>query len=260
MYVPVVALRAYLEVLGKLPVNVKLLFEGEEEIGSPNLKRLLEDNARLLRADFSLSADGGQVSPSIPGICLGLRGSVALEVHVRVADVDLHSGQYGGGVQNPVHALAAILASLRDMRSGSVSVDGFYEDVRDIGDDLRADIRKFPRVQTDMLKGVGINESVGESGLSFLERYVLVSSATMVWSCVVSACADYFFFCLYVCVCGRTWARPSLEIVGITGGFQGDGLKTVLPREASAKLSARIVSLHTHTYLQNTDANPKKKR
>eukprot|EP00737_Agarophyton_chilense_P000598 gb/GEZJ01000666.1/.p1 GENE.gb/GEZJ01000666.1/~~gb/GEZJ01000666.1/.p1 ORF type:complete len:494 (-),score=71.52 gb/GEZJ01000666.1/:1111-2592(-) len=209
VYVPVTVIKAFLSVRGKLPVNVKLLIEGEEEIGSPNLIELLSEHASLLRADFTVSADGGQPLPNVPGLCLGLRGSAALQVNIEVAAADMHSGIYGGGVQNPIHALSHLLSSLHDMRTGRIAIEGFYDEIEEPSVEEREDLRVFPLSDREMLGLYGVNESFGEEGFSFLER---------------------------------TSLRPTIEIVGITGGFQGDGMKTVLPRKASAKISARLVS------------------
>lgn len=172
MYVPVAAIWAYLHTTGTLPVNVKVLFEGEEEVGSPHLRALLAEHKELLHADFAFSADGGQVSPEIPGLCLGLRGAMSMQVSVKVADVDMHSGTYGGGVQNPIHALARLLDSLRDVHTGRLLVDGFYDEVEELSEEERADIRDYPMQAEEALRMVGANETVGEEGFSFFERYV----------------------------------------------------------------------------------------
>lgn len=208
-YVPIVAVKAYLKTVKKLPVNVKFLLEGEEEIGSPNLKSLLIHHADKLKADYAFSADGGMVSPTIPSLCLVLRGAIALELTVRVADRDMHSGTFGGGVQNPLHAMAHLLSTLHDTGTGKILVDGYYDDVDELTDEERLDISKFPITETDLLTREGVNMSVGEKGFSFYER---------------------------------TWARPTIEVVGMWGGFTGEGIKTVLPREAHAKIVARTVS------------------
>ncbi|KAI0557724.1 Peptidase M20 [Gracilaria domingensis] len=209
LYIPLTVAKAFLSVRGELPVNVKVLIEGEEEIGSPNLVELLSTHSRLLRADFAVSADGGQPLPDVPGLCLGLRGIVAMELTVTVAEADMHSGIYGGGVQNPIHALSHLLSSLHDMKTGRILVDGFYDGVEEPSAEEREDLSVFPQSERDMLGLYGVNESFGEEGFTFLERTAL---------------------------------RPTIEIVGISGGFQGDGMKTVLPRRASVKISSRLVS------------------
>lgn len=168
----VAALRAYLADGGALPINVRLLFEGEEEIGSPNLHTVLTKHAHLFKADLAFSADGGQVSSDIPGICVSLRGALALQVSVSVAGSDMHSGTYGGGVQNPIHALTRILDSLRDVDTGRVLVDSFYDDVATLTDEELDDIHAFPIPVENLLRHLAVNESVGEPNLSFFERYV----------------------------------------------------------------------------------------
>lgn len=172
LYVVATVLRAFLTVSRNLPVNVKILFEGEEEVGSPNLSEILKTHAKLLRADFAFSADGYQLSETMPGISVGLRGMAALEVSVRVANVDLHSGSYGGGVQNAVHALVSLLDKLRHKDSGRIAVDSFYDDVAPLSQSDRDDIAEFPFSDQVELMQYGINESVGEAGFSFYERFV----------------------------------------------------------------------------------------
>eukprot|EP00178_Gracilaria_changii_P002360 TRINITY_DN134_c0_g1_i1.p1 TRINITY_DN134_c0_g1~~TRINITY_DN134_c0_g1_i1.p1 ORF type:complete len:343 (+),score=50.99 TRINITY_DN134_c0_g1_i1:58-1086(+) len=178
LYVPVTVAKAFLSVRGKLPVNVKLLIEGEEEIGSPNFNELLSAHSTLLSADFAVSADGGQPLPDFPGICLGLRGSVAMQMTVKVAEADMHSGIYGGGVQNPIHALSHLLSTLHDMRTGRILVDGYYDDVEEPSIEEREDLARYPQSTRDMLGIYGVNESVGEEGFTFLERCVLFSAST----------------------------------------------------------------------------------
>lgn len=175
LYVAVTAVKAMLAVHRNLPVNVKFFVEGEEEIGSPNLVDLMKEHSALLRSDYAVSADGGQVTPQIPGICLSIRGSVSLGVRVTVANADMHSGVYGGGVQNPIHALTELLSSMRDMETGRVLVNGFYDGVVDPTEEERKDIAAFPQSEKDMLGVYGVNESYGEQGFTLLERYVYIS-------------------------------------------------------------------------------------
>lgn len=170
LYVVVSAIRAYMKTVGALPVNVKILFEGEEEIGSPSLLNILRRHTDLLQADIAFSADGGQVDEDIPGLCVSLRGSVALQVNVRVADTDMHSGTYGGGVQNPIHVLTTLLDTLRDPKSGRVLVDSFYDDISPLTEEFRRDMDAFPFSVKEHLRSLGVNQSVGEGNLSFLER------------------------------------------------------------------------------------------
>lgn len=170
MYVPIVAIKAYLKTGKKLPVNVKLLLEGEEEIGSPNLHDMLVKNADKFSADYAFSADGGMISPTVPSLCLVLRGAFALEISLRVAERDMHSGTFGGGVQNPIHALAHLLSTLRDIKTGKILVDGYYDEVDDLTQEERDDIARFPIPASEVLSREGVNVSVGEEGYNFYER------------------------------------------------------------------------------------------
>lgn len=193
---------------GGLPVNVKLLLEGQEEIGSPQMPAFLAAHGSRWAADYAFSADGGQVTSGPPGICLGLRGSVAVELTVTGASGDLHSGTYGGAIQNPLHALAKLLAGLHDPRTGAIAVDGFYEHVDALTAKERAVLAALPVTEADWLASIGASAAVGEAGYTSHER---------------------------------TMVRPSLDVVGMVGGFTGEGLKTVLPARASAKVSCRLV-------------------
>lgn len=172
VYAPVLAVTAFLKTAGELPVNVKLLIEGEEEIGSPNVEALLVKHKRLLAADYSFSADGGQVSPTQPGLCLGLRGSVAMQIELVTANVDLHSGSFGGGIQNPLHALAQLISRLRDPVRGTVLVDGFYEAVDELTQDEKESIANYPESWEKQLERIGVQQPHGEHGYSFYERCV----------------------------------------------------------------------------------------
>lgn len=209
MYVPLMAIQAYLKTHRRLPVNVKLLLEGEEEVGSMNLKRLLEQQAKMFAADYAYSADGGMISPTIPGLVLSLRGSLCYTIKLRTANRDLHSGLFGGGVQNPIHALASLLGTLHDMKTGKILVDGYYDEVDIITKEQREEMAKQPISLQEVLTENGVNASVGEDGYSYWERVA---------------------------------TRPTIEIVGMWGGYQGEGIKTVLPCEAFAKIACRTVS------------------
>lgn len=171
MYVPVVAIKAYLRTLKKLPVNVKLLLEGEEEISSPSLKGILAMHAEKFRADYSFSADGGMISPTIPSLTLSMRGVLDFYISLRVADRDMHSGFFGGGVQNPIHALSYLLSTLHDIKTGKILVDGYYDEVDDMTQEERHQIAKYPIPEKELLRREGVNSSAGEDGYSFLERY-----------------------------------------------------------------------------------------
>lgn len=192
---------------GTLPVNVKFIYEGEEEIGSPNLPAYVEEHKEKLAADLILISDTGLYGPGKPAVCYGLRGLTGIQIDVRGAKGDLHSGLYGGGVQNAIHALADILASFRD-EHGTIQVEGFYDKVLPLTEEEREAYRALGFDEESVKEEVGVKELFGEAGYSYLER---------------------------------TWARPTLEINGVFGGFSGEGIKTVLPAEAGAKITCRLV-------------------
>lgn len=207
VFMHVKAVEALLQLNGELPVNIKFIIEGEEEIGSPNLPLYVEQNKEQLAADLIVISDTGMQGPGRPAVCYGLRGLAGVQIDVKGPKGDLHSGLYGGAVQNPLHAIVEILESFRD-KEGVIQVEGFYEDVLPVSDKERAE---FAALQFDLdneKKEIGISEDFGETGYSFVER---------------------------------TWIRPTLEVNGITGGFSGEGIKTVLPAEASAKITCRLV-------------------
>jgi acetylornithine deacetylase/succinyl-diaminopimelate desuccinylase-like protein len=208
MFVPIIVAEAMLRAEGGLPINVKFLFEGQEEIGSPQLSEFMAANRAMLSCDFVLSADGGQWAENQPALVLGTRGLAAVYIEVQGPDHDLHSGTYGGTILNPIQALVQILDSLHD-RDGRVTVEGFYNDLRPLSDEERAQISKVPFDEREHLRETGAPGLFGEPGFSTYER---------------------------------AWARPTLEVNGIYGGFQGEGLKTVLPSEAHAKISCRLVA------------------
>lgn len=191
-----------------LPLNLKFLIEGEEEIGSPNLGPFIEAHLNMLAADTVLISDNTMLVPDTPTVTYGLKGLVYIEVTLRTADMDLHSGAFGGGVLNPINVLAKMIASLHD-NEGRVAVPGFYDDVLDISEDERAAFKKAPFGETHFKREIGASAAPGEAGYSLLERL---------------------------------WARPTLDVNGIKGGFQGKGAKTVIPAEASAKISCRLVA------------------
>ncbi|MFD1861784.1 dipeptidase [Planococcus chinensis] len=206
-FMHVKAVEALLKLEGELPVNIKFIVEGEEEIGSPTLPKYVEQNQEQLKADLIVISDTGMQGPGRPAVCYGLRGLAGIQIDVQGPKGDLHSGLYGGAVQNPLHAIVEILQSFRD-KEGVIQVDGFYDDVLEVSDAERAE---FAALEFDLEKEkqeLGIIEDFGEKGYSFVER---------------------------------TWIRPTLEINGITGGFSGEGIKTVLPAQASAKITCRLV-------------------
>ncbi|KAL4448121.1 hypothetical protein ABPG75_005340 [Micractinium tetrahymenae] len=192
-----------------LPINVKLMLEGEEEVGSPHLEPFLAKYKDLLAADFVLSADGGQIAEDQPGLTLGLRGALALEVELITAQTDVHSGMAGGAIQNPARALAQLLSTMWHPGNSSVAIPGFYDRVRPITDADRDDIIAYNFDEEQQLLGpLGASEAFGEEGYTSLERL---------------------------------WHRPTLEVVGMGSGFQGEGVKTIVPHRAFAKLAARLV-------------------
>jgi acetylornithine deacetylase/succinyl-diaminopimelate desuccinylase-like protein len=202
------AARAWLETQKRLPVNLKFLFEGEEESDSTKLARWIEGNRDRLTADMAVISDSGFFEGNIPAITIGLRGLMYAQVDVSGPRVDLHSGGFGGVVRNPAIALAEIIAGLHDDR-GRVNVPGFYEDVVELSAEERAEIARLPFDEAAYTKEIGAPELYGESGYSPLER---------------------------------KGARPTLDVNGIWGGFQGEGSKTIIPAEAHAKISCRLVA------------------
>ena len=208
MLVPILAIEAMLAATGSLPVNLKVFFEGQEEIGSPQMGEFMPRHKDLLACDLVLSSDGVQWSATEPLILVGLRGGCGVEITVKAARADLHSGLYGGMVQNPIHALAAILTSMHDAE-GRVSVAGFYEDVLPLSPRQREQISKVPYDEVAEIASLEVPGLFGEAGYTARER---------------------------------VWGRPTLEVNGIWGGFQGEGIKTVLPGEAHAKITCRLVA------------------
>ncbi len=198
---------AYFSATGALPINLKFLFEGEEEVGSVNLETLIQTHKGRLEADFVLSADGGMWSAEIPSLTVSARGLAALEFTVRGPQKDLHSGRHGGSVQNPLHALAKLISSLHTP-DGQVAVDGFYDAILERTPLEREATRQLPFSEDDYLTQTGAPEVFGEPGYSTLERQ---------------------------------WDRPTVEVNGLWGGYSGEGSKTVLPSEAHAKLTCRLV-------------------
>ncbi len=201
------ACRAYKAVHGKLPCRVSILFEGEEESGSPSLKPFLEANAEELKADFALVCDTGMWDRDTPAISVALRGMVAEEITIKAANRDLHSGSFGGAAANPNRILARILADIHD-DNGRVAIPGFYDGVEETPQQILAQWDGLGETPESFLGEVGLSIPSGEKGRSILEL---------------------------------VWARPTAEFNGITGGYTGRGFKTVIPAEASAKISFRLV-------------------
>jgi len=192
---------------GGLPVNVKFLIEGEEEIGSPNLGAWLADHKELLACDFCLNPDAGMIDPESPTITYALRGLAYCEVRVYGPDHDLHSGLYGGVVHNPAQALCELIAGMHD-EQGRVTLPGFYDAVRPLSAEERAELARLPMDEAFYLRQTGAPALWGERGFTPVER---------------------------------VGARPTLEVNGIVGGFTGAGGKTVIPAYAAAKISMRLV-------------------
>ncbi|HEX8723273.1 MAG TPA: dipeptidase [Pyrinomonadaceae bacterium] len=207
LFTHVKAIEAYMRAAGALPVNVKCLFEGEEEIGSPNLKDFVRRHARALAADVAVMSDTRMLSPERPAITYSLRGGLSLELEVFGPRRDLHSGNFGGAVHNPLQGLCEIVAGLHDAR-GRVAVEGFYDRVREWGRDERAYMARTGPSDAKILRDAGAEVGWGERGYTLYER---------------------------------TTIRPALTVNGIGGGYQGTGGKSVIPARAFAKLNVRLV-------------------
>ncbi len=207
MFATILAVEALLQAEGALPLNVKFLLEGQEEIGSPQLPAFMAAQRARFACDLAVSADGGQWAEDQPELTLGTRGLCALQVDVTGSAADLHSGIYGGTVQNPIHALVAILAELHD-EQGRITVPGFYDQVHVLSEAEKAAIAAVPFDAEAYVRRLGVPELFGEAGYSTLER---------------------------------AWVRPTLEVNGIWGGFTDAGMKTVLPAQAHAKITCRLV-------------------
>jgi acetylornithine deacetylase/succinyl-diaminopimelate desuccinylase-like protein len=206
-YCHVKAIEAWMRTEGRLPVNVKVLIEGEEEVGSPSLDPFLEAHKDMLKADVVLVSDTHMYAPGQPSITVGLRGIAYLEVQVTGPDHDLHSGLYGGAVPNPINALCTMVGRLID-GEGRITVPGFYDTVRELTPQERAEFETLEYDEARFCAEVGIPRTTGEAGRMILERLT---------------------------------ARPTLDCHGIWGGYTGPGAKTVLPSWARAKLSCRLV-------------------
>lgn len=207
VYIHVKAIESFVRTVGRLPINLKIIVEGEEEIGSEHLDALLRDHARDLAADFVCVSDTAMFGRGVPSLCVGLRGLAYVEVLVEGPSSDLHSGSFGGGIANPINALARMLASLHD-DDGRVAVPGFYDAVAALSPREREDIAKLPFDEREWLASTGAPAALGEKGYSTLERI---------------------------------WARPTIDCCGIGGGFQGEGAKTIIPARARAKIGCRLV-------------------
>ena len=203
------AVAAVLAERGALPVNVKFLIEGEEESGGEAIERFVtEDQGRELACDAVVISDSSMYAPGQPSLLYGLKGMAYMEIKVKGPDRDLHSGSFGGAVTNPLNALATIIGRLRDPANGRILIPGFYDDVRPLADWERRDFADLPFDPEAYRADLGVPELFGEEGYSTLER---------------------------------VWARPTCDVNGIFGGYQGQGAKTVLPAWGGAKVSMRLV-------------------
>jgi len=192
---------------GSLPINVKMIIEGEEEIGSIHLEDFIKKHKELLKADVVVVSDTAMFAKDIPAITYGLRGLCYIQLEVTGPNRDLHSGSYGGAVDNPINALAVMISKLKDDK-GRILIDGFYDDVVSIPEKEKNELRKLPLKDSEFMDSVGVEELIGEEGYSTIEKL---------------------------------WTRPTLDCNGIWGGFTGEGAKTVLPSKAYAKISMRLV-------------------
>ena len=207
LFVHIKSVEAYLKVLGELPLNVKFLIEGEEEIGSPSLGKFIEKNKNLLKCDTVVISDTSLFEPGVPTLTYGLRGLSYLEVEITGPDRDLHSGSYGGAVPNPVNILVDLIAKLHD-KNNKITIPHFYDDVLKLTKVERENFKKLKLSDKKFAREAGVKELMGEKGYTTLERI---------------------------------WARPTLDVNGIWGGFTGKGAKTIIPSTASAKFSMRLV-------------------
>lgn len=201
------ALEAYVKSGTDFPVNIKFILEGEEEVGSPNLVPFIKSHSELLSCDMVLISDTAMFAEDTPSITYGLRGLAYMEVEVTGPNRDLHSGVYGGAVENPANVLAEIITKLKD-EDGVVQIEGFYDDVKPLSDEDREAYKKLPFDEEAYKKNLGLKAVHGEKGYSTLER---------------------------------ASARPTLDVNGLWSGYQGEGAKTVLPSVAGAKISMRLV-------------------
>jgi acetylornithine deacetylase/succinyl-diaminopimelate desuccinylase-like protein len=201
------AIEAHLKKTGTLPINIKVVIEGEEEVGSNNLDDFVRTNKQMLAADVVVISDSAMFDRGVPSICYSLRGLVYFKIDLRGTKSDLHSGVFGGAVANPAMVLAQVLAQMKD-RSGRIKIPGFYDDVRELSAEERAEWKKLPFNEKKYKKDLGAPKLAGEKQFSVLER---------------------------------VWARPTFEVNGLLGGFTGDGAKTVIPAVAMAKVSMRLV-------------------
>jgi len=207
VFMHVKALEAHLKQNGRLPVNVKVMIEGEEEVGSEHLDDFIRAEKERLACDVVVISDTPMFARGVPSICYGLRGLVYAQIDLRGTKTDLHSGSFGGAVANPANVLALVLAQMKD-RSGRIKIPGFYDDVRQLTEQERQEFKRLPFDDKQYKKELAAPRLFGETGYSTLER---------------------------------TWGRPTFDVNGLLSGFTGEGSKTVIPATAMAKVSMRLV-------------------
>src|SRR5919112_669564 len=207
VFMHIKAVEAHLKQNGNLPVNIKFFIEGEEEVGSVHLDDFVRSHKQDLASDVVVISDSPMFDRGIPSICYGLRGLAYFQIDLRGTKSDLHSGSFGGAVANPAMVLTQMLAQMKD-RGGRIKIPGFYDDVRELREEERAEFKKLPFNETRYRKDLGAPKLFGESGYTTLER---------------------------------VWGRPTFDVNGLLSGFTGEGAKTVIPAVAMAKVSMRLV-------------------
>ena len=207
VYMHIKSVEAYLKTTGELPLNVKFIIEGEEEVGSDSLENFINANTKTLRSDAILISDTALYGPGIPTITYGLRGLAYLELQVTGPNRDLHSGTFGGTIANPINVLAEIISKLMN-KNGHINIPGFYDDVVKVTKKEKENFKSLGFSEKKFAKEIGVKKLKGEKGYTTLER---------------------------------SWTRPTLDCNGINGGFTEEGAKTVLPSKAMAKISMRLV-------------------
>ena len=208
MFIPIIVFEAIYKSNGSFPFNIKFLFEGEEEIASPKMPEFVSNNVEKLKCDMIFSADGGQFSENEPNLAVGFKGILGFDIEVIGPETDKHSGLFGAAIANPIMALTQLLSSMKNL-DGEITVDGFYDDVVPLSDNDKAEIARVPFDEKEYLKLTGAVGLDGEAGYTAPERI---------------------------------GGRPTLDINGIWGGYQGVGTKTVLPAKANAKITCRLVA------------------
>lgn len=212
LFIHLKAFETLKEETGHFPINIKFIFEGEEESGSNHINGFISSHADLLKCDSIVISDTEWFAEDLPSICYALRGISFIEVTVTGPNRDLHSGSYGGTVDNPIQVLSYIISKLKDPY-GKITIPGFYENVAELSPEEREEFRRLPFVEREFCDSIGIPISYGEVGYAVLERI---------------------------------WGRPTLDVNGIYGGYTGEGTKTIIPSKATAKISMRLVPNQKH--------------